>query len=179
MPNEAASMSDGAVFAKAEMLIRKPVADVFEAFVDPKYTTQFWFTKSSGRLEEGKQIIWEWEMYGASAKVNVKAIEKNKRIFIEWGAEGTFDALVPTDVSNVRAGAMTDVEWFFTPYNEGATFVQVKNSGFKGNNLIAQVVDSTGGFTYLLAGAKAFLEHNLRLNLVADHSPPNVQRHPL
>ena len=35
--------------AKAEMLIRKPVAEVFEAFVDPAITTQFWFTKSSGR----------------------------------------------------------------------------------------------------------------------------------
>jgi hypothetical protein len=32
------------------MLVRKPVADVFEAFVKPDITTKFWFTKSSGRL---------------------------------------------------------------------------------------------------------------------------------
>lgn len=31
---------------KAEMLIRKPVEEVFEAFVDPAVTTRFWFTKS-------------------------------------------------------------------------------------------------------------------------------------
>jgi uncharacterized protein YndB with AHSA1/START domain len=37
--------------AKAEMLIRKPSAEVFEAFVNPEVTTKFWFTKSSGRLE--------------------------------------------------------------------------------------------------------------------------------
>jgi uncharacterized protein YndB with AHSA1/START domain len=37
------------------MLIRRPVGDVFEAFVNPDITTQFWFTKSSGRLEAGKQ----------------------------------------------------------------------------------------------------------------------------
>jgi len=38
------------------MLIRKLVAEVFEAFVDPAITTRFWFTKGSGRLEKGKQI---------------------------------------------------------------------------------------------------------------------------
>jgi len=38
------------------MLIRKPVAEVFEAFVNPNITTKFWFTKSSERLEAGKQV---------------------------------------------------------------------------------------------------------------------------
>ena len=40
------------------MLIRKPAADVFEAFVNPEITTQFWFTKGSGRLEAGRQVQW-------------------------------------------------------------------------------------------------------------------------
>lgn len=34
--------------AKAEMLIRKPVAEVFEAFVNPAITSKFWFTKEAG-----------------------------------------------------------------------------------------------------------------------------------
>ena len=66
------------------LLIRKPVAEVFEAFVNPEITTRFWFTKSSGRLEEGKQVQWDWEMYGFSVPVSVKAIEPNRRILIEW-----------------------------------------------------------------------------------------------
>jgi len=37
----------------AEMLVRKPVGEVFEAFVDPAITSRFWFTRSSGRLEAG------------------------------------------------------------------------------------------------------------------------------
>lgn len=37
------------------MLIRRPVMDVFEAFIDPDITTTFWFTKSSGRLETDLQ----------------------------------------------------------------------------------------------------------------------------
>ena len=49
--------------AKTEMLIRKPVSEVFEAFVDPAITSKFWFTKGSGRLQAGKQVRWDWEMY--------------------------------------------------------------------------------------------------------------------
>ena len=75
--------------AKAEMLIRKPVAEVFEAFVEPEVTTKFWFTKSSGRLEAGKQISWSWEMYNHSIEVTVKEVEKNKRIFVEWPGYGS------------------------------------------------------------------------------------------
>ena len=51
--------------AKAEMLIRRPVAEVFEAFVNPVLTSKFWFTKGSGRLEAGKQVKWDWEMYNS------------------------------------------------------------------------------------------------------------------
>lgn len=39
--------------AEAQMLIRKPVAEVFEAFIDPAITKYFWFTKGSNRLEKG------------------------------------------------------------------------------------------------------------------------------
>jgi uncharacterized protein YndB with AHSA1/START domain len=44
--------------AKSEMLIRKPVVEVFEAFVNPEITTRFWFTKSTGRVEAGKRLTW-------------------------------------------------------------------------------------------------------------------------
>jgi uncharacterized protein YndB with AHSA1/START domain len=41
--------------AGSEMLIRRPVAEVFEAFVDPAVTSRFWFSEGSGRLEPGKR----------------------------------------------------------------------------------------------------------------------------
>lgn len=146
--------------AKAAMLIRKPVADVFVAFVDPAITTQFWFTKSSGKLEAGKQVEWTWEMYNASAKVDVKVVEPNKRILIEWGGYG----------------APNSVEWLFTPRADHTTFVSITNSGFQGtaDEVVQQALDSTGGFTLVLAGAKAWLEHNIRLNLVGDRFPADV-----
>src|SRR3954453_4653645 len=113
---EYGKMNHNTIQAKAEMLIRKPVAEVFEAFINPDITSKFWFTSSSGRLEVGKQVQWDWEMYDAFAEVIVKAIDKNKRILIEWSA---YDA-------------PTTVEWIFTPREDDTTFVSITNAGFQG-----------------------------------------------
>ena len=153
-------MDSSAVKAKAAMLIRKPVAEVFEAFVNPAITTQFWFTKSSGRLEPGKTVRWEWEMYNVSTEVTVKAVEPNKRILIEWSGYSK----------------PNEVEWVFKELPEG-TFVEIINSGFGGddNQLVQEALDSTGGFTLVIAGVKALLEHNIRLNLVGDRFPKGIE----
>ena len=42
--------------ARTQMLIRRPVADVFEAFVDPAITSRFWFSRGSSRLTEGEVV---------------------------------------------------------------------------------------------------------------------------
>jgi uncharacterized protein YndB with AHSA1/START domain len=149
--------------AKAEMLIRKPVAEVFEAFVNPEITTKFWFTKSSGRLEAGKHITWTWEMYDHSIEVEVKGLEEGKRILIEWG----------------NRGSMTTVEWVFTPYEGDKTYVSITNSGFTGagDKVVSDALDSKGGFTWVLAGLKALLEHNIELNAIADAFPKGLKAH--
>ena len=149
--------------AKTGMLIRKPVADVFEAFVNTDITTKFWFTKSSGGLEVGKQVQWDWEMYGISIPVTAKVIEANKRIVIEWPGYGS----------------PTTVEWIFAPQEDGTTFVSITNAGFTGDGdaLVKQATDSTQGFSLVLAGLKALLEHNVRLNLVADRFPKGIEEH--
>ena len=98
------------------MLIRKPVAEVFEAIVNPEITTKFWFTRSSGRLAVGRPVRWDWQMYDVSIEVTVTAIEKNRRIVVEWpGHSGP-----------------TTVEWTFAPLNDSMTFVTVTESGFTG-----------------------------------------------
>jgi uncharacterized protein YndB with AHSA1/START domain len=143
--------------AKTAMLIRKPVAEVFDACINPGITTKFWFTKSSGRLEVGKPAKWEWEMYNVSTSVTVKVIEPNNRLVIEWdGYSGR-----------------TLVEWTFTAHTNDTTFVTITESGWTGDadQLLRYVADSTQGFTMTLAGLKAFLEHGIQLQLVADAHP--------
>jgi uncharacterized protein YndB with AHSA1/START domain len=146
-----------APIVKQQLLIRRPAQEVFRAFVDPALTTKFWFTKSSGPLEAGKTVRWEWEMYGASTEVRVDAIERDKRIRIEWGG----------------SDRRTIVEWELEARPDGTTLVRVTHSGFAGDDdaRVAQALDSMGGFTSLLAGAKAYLEHGIELGLVGDHHP--------
>jgi uncharacterized protein YndB with AHSA1/START domain len=146
--------------AKAEMLIRRSVAEVFEAFVDPEITSQFWFTGGSGRLEPGRTVTWEWAMYGFSIPVEVKALEENRRIVVEWpGANGP-----------------TTVEWVFTDRGDGTTYVSIANRGFAGDDdqRVAEALDTTEGFAFVLAGLKAYLEHGIRLNLVQDKFPDGL-----
>ncbi len=140
---------------QAQMLIRKPVSKVFAAFIDPEITKNFWFTKSSGKLEEGKIVKWEWEMYNVSTNVVVKEIVQDKMISIDW------------------SDPVTRVDFNFEDLGDGTTYVVIHNYGFKleGEALISMVNDSTGGFTTVLDGLKAYIELNINLNLIADKFP--------
>ena len=146
---------------ETQMLIRKPVSTVFQAFIDPAITTNFWFTKSSGQLEVSKTVTWTWEMYAISTNVLVKDILQDKRISTEWGDPAT------------------KVDYEFTALTEDTTYVIIKNYGFKetGNELIQVIKDSTGGFTTVLDGLKAYLEHHINLNLIGDKFPKEVSSH--
>lgn len=134
------------------MLIRKAAEEVYYAFIDPSITTNFWFTRSSGALEEGKEVTWEWEMYGASAKVSVKELKPFEKISIEWGEPAT------------------TVDFLFEKIDENKTYLVIRNYGFasEGNDLIREIQDNTGGFTTVVDGLKAYLEYGIRLNLVGD-----------
>lgn len=142
----------------AQMLIRKPVEQVFQAFIDPAITVHFWFTKSSGKLETGKTIIWEWEMHAVKSTVKVKDIITNEKITVRWGPPETL------------------VEFNFKSLSIDRTYVTIYQKDFQqsGDELLQVLMDSTGGFTTVLDGCKAYLEHGIDLNLIADKFPKQV-----
>lgn len=144
--------------AIAEMLIRRPPAEVFEAFIDPEITSKFWFTHGSGRLDKVSEVTWEWRMYGVSAPVKVRKIVTGEEIEVEWNHPPS------------------TVVWTFEPMPEGATFVSIRNSGFSGDadQKMNEAIASTEGFTLVLAGAKAWLEKGITLGLVGDRHPGGV-----
>lgn len=145
--------------ANTAMLIRRPVSDVFQAFVDPAQITKFWFTDATGPLAPGARVTWTWAMYGVSSVVVVREFVENERIAFSWGDDDP-----------------SSVEWTFQELEPGQTFVEIRNFGFGGTSdeQVAAALDSTGGFALVLAGAKAWLEHGLQLNLVGDRFPPAV-----
>ena len=143
------------IVVEAQMLIRRPVAQVFEAFVNPQITTKFWFTKSSGRLELGKKVRWDWEMFGVGDDLTVKEFEENQRILVEWDNDPTV------------------VEWSFESREDGATLVKISNWGLpvSCDEAFSLAVDAKGGYTMVLAGLKAWLEYGIELNLARDQFP--------
>ncbi|MGD1318113.1 SRPBCC family protein [Chryseobacterium sp. 2R14A] len=142
------------IFVQAQMLIRKPIQEVFEAFINPEITINFWFTKSTGKLEEGKTITWEWEMYDAKSEVKVLQIIPNQLIKTTWGL-----------FSN-------NVDYEFKKMEKG-TLVIIKSFGYSetGDELLSVINDNTGGFTTVLDGCKAYLEHGINLRLIEDKFP--------
>lgn len=138
--------------ARTQMLIRRPVGDVFQAWIDPAITTRFWFNRSSGPLSPGATVTWYWDVYGASAAVTVVELQPDQRIQVHWP---------------------TPVIWTFESRSPVSTLVTITASDFSGSpeQQVAQAIDAMGGFSYALAGCKAWLEHGIPLELVRDHSP--------
>lgn len=145
----------------AQMLIRKPAAEVYTAFADPAVTRHFWFTKGSDMLEKGKTVTWTWEMYNVSTPVYVREAVPGKKIAIDWGEPAGY------------------VDFDFRDLGDATTYVVITHYGFNvsGGELIRLVGDTAGGFTTVLDGLKACLEHGLLLNLIADKFPAHAAQH--
>lgn len=144
--------------AKASMLIRKPAAEVFEAFIEPDITSQFWYSRGSGRLDTRKPVTWYWDDYDMSSEITPHAIIKDKLIFFTWPGPD---------------GLATTVNITFTALGSKGTYVKVEEKGWDpgAKGLINTIVGQTEGWTYVLAGLKAFLEHGISLTLVTDQNP--------
>lgn len=141
------------------MLIRRKPHDVFEALADPSITTTFWYTKSTGRMVEGAELVWEWEMYGAEGHVRVGVVEVDRLIRFDWDG---YDPSNPTTV-----------EFNFIPHENNTTYLVITETGFSGDadTQVARALDSTAGFTFLLSSLKAALEHDIVLRVVLDAHP--------
>ena len=145
------------ITATAQMIIHRPVSEVFEAFADPDKMTSFWFPRASGKLEAGKEVTW-YVGTGDDApqiRVRVKSAEKPHSIHVSWGDGHHY----------------TDVRWEFESKGDEGTIVRICESGFSGSDteIIQAALDSTGGFNQVVTAAKALLEHDVQINVVNDH----------
>jgi uncharacterized protein YndB with AHSA1/START domain len=132
--------------AKASMLIRRPVAEVFDAFVNPDTITKFWLESTTGPLAEGAQVRWHFMVPGATETVTVTAFEDQRRIAFDW-----------SDGNSVDMG--------FEAHGNDTTRLAVEVTGFENENA---VVDATEGFSIVLCDLKTLLESGRSANLVRD-----------
>jgi uncharacterized protein YndB with AHSA1/START domain len=140
-------MSD--IVARARMLIRSPIQDVFDAFTDPQRIRDFWLKSSSGPLTRGAHVEWEFMLPGAREVVDVMEFVQNDRIKFRW--------------SN---GSVVDLT--FDQHADGTTRVSVVVSGFSGADSAAQAVNATEGFAIVLCDLKTLLETGKSGGMVRD-----------
>lgn len=144
--------------ARTGMVIRKPVETVWQALTDPDITARFWFSGGEGRLDrKGATARWTWSWYGFHVDAVAIEAEPPRLLIFDWGTPGE---------------APVRVEYRLVPI-EGGTFVEIDIWGFSGDDAARTkaAVDSAGGFSFVLAGLKAFLEHGIELGLVPDRFP--------
>jgi len=139
----------GNVTSTNEMLIRKPAADVFQAFVEPRILESFWLKKSSGALGNGAVVAWDFMVEGAHETVAVNAFSPHELIGFTWSSG-----------VQVRIG--------FEERPGDITKVAITATGFTGDDLLEQVANTTEGFAIVLCDLKSLMETGQSGNMVRD-----------
>ena len=133
---------------KAAIQISKPVNEVFEAIVDPAQMTNYFISKSNGRMEENKKIIWRFPEFAMDVPIRTGKIEKNKSITFYWDSDG-IELLT---------------EMTLTPKANNSTLVSVTEKSRENDEAgIKWLIGNTEGWANFLACLKAWLEYGINL----------------
>jgi uncharacterized protein YndB with AHSA1/START domain len=133
---------------KAALQILKPADMVFEAIADPKKMTNYFISESSGRMEEGKILIWKFPEFDMELPVRVGKIDQDKYISYYW----TID-----DIELL-------VEITLTPKESDKTLVTITEKSRDNDEAgITWLKQNTEGWANFLACLKAYLEYGINL----------------
>lgn len=137
--------------------IPKPVAEVFEAVVDPKTLSEYFTTGGAkGRLEKGTTVTWDFHDFPGAFPVKVVDVVPNKRIVLNWGAgddapEG--EKLPDHD---------TTVTMEFEGLEDGRTLVSISEEGWRDTPKgLKRSYGNCEGWTGMLGALRIWLEHGI------------------
>jgi uncharacterized protein YndB with AHSA1/START domain len=149
---------------KVDARIARPVAEVFEAVVNPSELSRYFTTGGAkGRLETGATVYWDFHDFPGAFPVEVVEVETNRRIVLRWaaneGAPSDGDAAVTTS-----AGYSTTVTMTFEPLDHGRTLVSIAEEGWRNTaNGLKASYGNCQGWSQMLCALKAYLEHGINL----------------
>ncbi len=133
---------------KTALQILKPVNEVFEAIVDPLKMSNYFISKSSGRMEEGSELKWRFPEFDMEFPVRVGKIESNKYISFFW------------DMDRIEL----KVEISLTPKANNSTLVNITEKSREDDDAgIKWLMGNTEGWANFLACLKAYLEYGINL----------------
>lgn len=133
----------------AAIQVMKPVADVFEAIANPDHMTNYWISESSGRMEEGAELMWSFPEFEGEFPVQVGKVVQDELITFYWDSE---------------AGVKHEVTFTLSTWKESATVVRITEKPVDGSNPgIKWLKDNTQGWANFLASLKAWAEYRVNL----------------
>jgi len=133
---------------KVALQILKPANRVFEAIVDPAEMSNYFISRSSGRMIEGEELRWSFPEFEEEFPIRVGKIQRDEYISYHWDTDGR-ELLVEMEL---------------TPVDGRATIVTVTEKGMDNDEAgIQWLMRNTGGWANFLACLKAYLEYGINL----------------
>ncbi len=141
-------MNNQTLEIKTGIQIQKPVHEVFEAIVDPVKMCNYFISESTGRMEEGKELIWKFPEFEMKVPVRIVKIEQDKYISYHWD-DNTHEQLV--EITLINKGS------------NGTHVTVTEKSRDNDEAGIKWLKGNTEGWANFLACLKAWLEYGINL----------------
>ena len=137
---------------KTTLQIQKSNHEVFEAIVNPEKMINYFISKSSGRMESGKQLIWQFPEFENEFPIRVDKIETDTYISYFWLID---------DIELL-------VEINLMPVDTNNTIITVTEKSRKNDVAgINWLKGNMEGWANFLACLKAYLEYGINLRVGA------------
>lgn len=134
---------------KTAIQIHKPIAEVFEAIIDPAKMSNYFISESTGKMAEGETLTWEFPEFDERFPIDVIKVESPELIVFEW--EGTPGKKLRVDIK-LESRTQNDT---LVRITEGKMDSSMEGIEWLGRN--------TEGWANFLASMKAYLEHGINL----------------
>lgn len=131
--------------AKATLQIQKPIKEVFEAIVNPEMMTKYFISRSNGRIEAGKELIWEFGDFPGEFPVKIQEVKDNESMSFVWDEDTIVNIILEEQPDESTVVKVT----------EGEKELNEEN--------IKWLTDNTFGWTNFLDCMKAYLEYGIPL----------------
>lgn len=139
---------------KVSAHISKPVAEVFEAVVDPDKLSGYFTTGGAkGRLETGATVTWDFADFPGAFPVHVIEVVPQKKIVLRW------------DAADPGEPYQTTVTMEFEPLDgDTRTLVSISEEGWRQSEAgLKASYGNCQGWAQMQCALKAYLEHGINL----------------
>ena len=134
--------------ANAKIGILQPIEKVYHAIIDPKHLCNYFLKESSGFLETGVSIEWQFPEFPDKFPIDVKQVIPNEYISFDWSNGGENQlVIIKLQALNNQTTTVEVIEQEMMPTEEGIELMK----------------QQTEGWSYFLACLKAYVEYGINL----------------